>query len=138
MSTPATSTPTTNRGDVWSEKEVKAKIAVWGETTVQNELDGAVRNKVVFQHISKKMGEQGYKRDWEQCRTKMKNLKKQYRAVKDHNSETGKGRKTFKELDNILGHIDQHRPQLLCWTLGLAAVQQQIPRILRKEKPMVS
>ncbi len=53
MSTPATSTPTTNRGAVWSEKEVKALIAVWGESTVQNELDGAVRNKVVFQHISR-------------------------------------------------------------------------------------
>ena len=62
---------------------------------MQEELDGAVRNKVVFQDISK-MQEQGYSRDWEQCRTKIKNLKKQYRVVKDHNSETGRGRKTIK------------------------------------------
>ncbi len=62
------------------------------------------------------MGEQGYKTDWEQCRTKIKNLKKQYRAVKDHNSETGKGRKTciyFKELDNILGHRPASAPTTL-------------------------
>lgn len=74
---------------------------------MQEELDGAVRNKVVFQDISKKLQEQGYNRDWEQCKTKIKNLKKEYRQVKDHNGETGRGRKTckfFKELDSILGH----------------------------------
>ncbi len=65
-----------NRGAVWSESEVKALIAVWGESNVQEELDGAVRNKVVFQEIAKKLQEQGYNRDWVQCRTKKKNLKK--------------------------------------------------------------
>ncbi len=89
-----------NRSAVWSESEVKALIAVWGESNVQEELDGAVRNKVVFQDIAKKLQEQGYNRDWVQYRTKIKNLKKGYRLVKDHNGETGKGRKTC----NILGH----------------------------------
>ena len=74
---------------------------------MQEELDGAVRNKVVFQDIAKKLQEQGYMRDWEQCRTKVKNLKKEYRTVKDNNGETGRGRKTckfYRELDSILGH----------------------------------
>ena len=57
---------------------------------MQEELAGAVRNKVVFQDISKKMQEQGCNRDWEQCRTKKKNLKKEYRIVKDNNGEAGK------------------------------------------------
>ena len=35
-----------------------------------------------------------YKRGWQQCRTKVKNLKKKYRQVKDHNGQTGRGRKT--------------------------------------------
>ena len=60
---------------------------------MQEELDGAVRNIVVFQDISKKMKQQGCNRDWEQCRTKIKNLKKEYRTVKDNNGETGRGRK---------------------------------------------
>lgn len=55
MSTPAT----TNRGNVWGDKEVKALTAIWGENDVQEELDGAVRNKTVFQNISKKMQELG-------------------------------------------------------------------------------
>ncbi len=40
----------------------------------------------------------------EKCR---KNLKKEYRTVKDNNNETGRDRKTCKhydELDEILGH----------------------------------
>ena len=32
---------------------------------MQEKLDGAVRNKVVYQDISKKLQEQGYNREWE-------------------------------------------------------------------------
>ena len=83
---------------------------------MQEELDGAVRNKVVFQDISKKLQDQGHNRDWEQCRTKIKSLKKEYRAVKDHNGETGRGRKTckfYKEFDSILGHQLASVPNIL-------------------------
>ena len=62
---------------------------------------------MVYEEISRKMKEQGYNRDTEQCRDKGKNLKKQYREVKDNNKETGRGRKSckfFNELDSILGH----------------------------------
>ena len=53
------------------------------------------------------MKEKGYVRDWQQCRNKIKNLKKENRQIKDHNGQTGRGRKTckyYKELDDILGH----------------------------------
>ena len=98
------------------KQRVKALIAIWGEGNVQEELDGAVRNKVVYVNIAKKMKEQGYDRDWQQCRTKIKNLKKDYRTTKDHNGQTGRGRKTcrfFKELDNILGHRPASVPAVL-------------------------
>ena len=75
---------TTSHGFSWSNEEVKALIAIWGEDKVQDELDGAVRNKVVFATISRKMKYLGYDRDWQQCRVKIKNLKKNYR----HNEET--------------------------------------------------
>ena len=63
-------TTATNRGCAWSEDEIKALLAVWGESNVQEELDGAVRNKTVFLNISKKMIELGHERDWQQCRVK--------------------------------------------------------------------
>ena len=43
---------------------------------MQEELDGAVRNKVVYQDISRKLQEQGYNKEWEQCKTEIKNLKR--------------------------------------------------------------
>ena len=57
-----------------TDNEVKALIGLWGESDVQEELDGAVRNKVVYEEIAKKMRQQGYNRDWGQCRNKIKNL----------------------------------------------------------------
>ena len=95
------------RGSLWSDSKVRALIAIWGKSDIQDELDGAVRNKVVFEEIAKKLQEQGYTRDLDQCRNKIKNLKKEYRSVKDNNGETERGRKTckfYKELDEILGH----------------------------------
>ena len=76
------SSASASRGSLWEEDEIKALIAVWGETGIQEELDGAVRNKVVFKDVAKKLHEMRYRRDWEQCHTKIKNLKKQYRAVR--------------------------------------------------------
>ena len=105
-----------NRGTVWSDKEVQALIAIWGESSVQEELDGAARNQAVYQRIAKQLREQGYDRDWKQCRAKIKNLKTKYREIKDHNGETGRGRKTRKfytELDRILGHRPASVPSSL-------------------------
>jgi len=113
MSTAATNA---SRGSSWSDSEVKALIAIWGENKIQEELDGAVRNQAIFDGIAKKMRQKGYDRDWKQCRNKIKNLKKEYRQVKDNNTQTGRGRKTcknYKELDNILGHRPASVPAIL-------------------------
>ena len=56
-----------NMSRAWSDAEVKALITIWGERKVQEELDGAVRNKTIFVGIQKKLAEQGYERDWQQC-----------------------------------------------------------------------
>ena len=63
-------------------EEVKALLAIWGDSKIQEELDGAVRNQVVFQHIAKQLKEQRIQRDWKQCHAKVKNLKTKYREVK--------------------------------------------------------
>ena len=77
----STAVANTSRGSSWSDNEVRALIAIWGEDNIQEELDGAVRNKVIlnFDDIAMKMRQKGYERDWQQCRTKVKNLKKDYK-----------------------------------------------------------
>ena len=104
--------PTVGRGALWSDAEVKALIKIWGEEKIQGELDGATRNKPVFLKIA----EHGHYRDWEQCKSKLKKLKKDYRDTKDHNGKTGQGRKTckfFNELEEILGHRPTSVPAIL-------------------------
>ena len=80
---------------------------------MQQQLDGAVRNKLIYE---KEMKKKGYERDWIQCRVKIKNLKTNYKKVKDGNNKTGESRKTCKfydELDRILGHRSASAPSFL-------------------------
>ena len=48
-----------SRGIAWSNKEVKALIAIWSDDKIQEQLDGTVRNKAVFEKIAGKMVEMG-------------------------------------------------------------------------------
>ena len=73
---------------------MRALIAVWEASDLQQQLDGAVRNKVVFEKIADEMRKQGYDKDWTQFRVKIKNLKTNYKKVKDSNNTTGESRKT--------------------------------------------
>ena len=59
-------------GRVWETAEMKALIDLWGEETVQKELDGAKRTKGIYQTIAMHMEDLGYKRTWLLCRTKIK------------------------------------------------------------------
>ena len=43
-----------NRRTVWSDEEVGDLIHVWGGVKIQQELDGASRNKPIFVVIAKK------------------------------------------------------------------------------------
>lgn len=52
-----------SRGSAWSYNEVAALIAIWGDEDIQEQLDGAARNKAIFETISKKLQESGYNRE---------------------------------------------------------------------------
>ena len=93
--------------------EVRALIAIWGEDKIQEELDGAVRNQAIFDSIARKMQQKGYDRDWQQCRNKIKNLKKEYRLVKDNSGQTGEGEKHASIIRSLMTSqgIGQHQYQ---------------------------
>ena len=108
---------TEGRGSSWTDSEVKALLVIWAEDKIQQELEGAKRNKVVFENISRKLLESGIRRDWKQCRAKVKNLKTSYKKTKDKNNVSGGPRincKFFNSLDRILGSRPAtHTPVLL-------------------------
>ena len=62
----------TNHGTTWTDREVKALLSIWGDTKIQEELDGAVWNQVVYKHIAQQLkDQQGINRNWKQCRAKI-------------------------------------------------------------------
>ncbi|KAM6439779.1 bifunctional phosphoribosylaminoimidazole carboxylase/phosphoribosylaminoimidazole succinocarboxamide synthetase isoform 2-T2 [Liasis olivaceus] len=93
-------------GKHWTVNEVRALIRVWSEKSIQQQLEGTVRNKRIFEHVAARLQKFGIDRDWKQCRTKYKNLKHEYKSVKDaqYSGNISKSMKFFRELDAILGH----------------------------------
>ena len=67
------------KGNPWLDEEVKVLINICAETNIQEQFDGAVRNKAVFQGISKHLNKVGYDKDCQQCRANIKNLKALYK-----------------------------------------------------------
>lgn len=93
-------------GKHWTVNEVRALIRVWSDKSIQQQLEGTVRNKRIFEHVAARLQKFGIDRDWKQCRTKYKNLKHEYKSVKNaqYSGNASKSMKFFRELDVILGH----------------------------------
>jgi len=71
---------TGNQG-IWGLQETKALLSVWGAEDVQRQLDGIVRNRIIYEKIAAELAELGYERTWQQCKTKIRNMVQKYRKV---------------------------------------------------------
>ncbi|XP_072476927.1 bifunctional phosphoribosylaminoimidazole carboxylase/phosphoribosylaminoimidazole succinocarboxamide synthetase isoform X1 [Notamacropus eugenii] len=95
-------------GKHWTINEVRALIGIWSDKNIQKQLEGTMRNKRIFEQIAAKLQKFGIDRDWKQCRTKYKNLKHEYKIVKNSQDlGTTRSMKFFTELDAILGHTTE-------------------------------
>lgn len=82
-------------------------MSIVADHRIQQELDGATRNKKIYQEISERMASLGFTRSMTQCREKLKKMKSDYRATKDHNGRSGADRRCwrwFEAMDAIYGH----------------------------------
>ncbi|XP_059016617.1 bifunctional phosphoribosylaminoimidazole carboxylase/phosphoribosylaminoimidazole succinocarboxamide synthetase isoform X3 [Mustela lutreola] len=99
-------------GKHWTVPEVRALIGIWSDISIQQQLEGTVRNKRIFEQIAAKLQKFGIERDWKQCRTKYKNLKHEYKIVRMAQDQgITKSMKFFTELDAILGHNKTEKSQ---------------------------
>ncbi|KAG3276584.1 hypothetical protein H1C71_037213 [Ictidomys tridecemlineatus] len=100
-------------GKHWTMPEVRALIGIWSDKSIQQQLEGTVRNKRIFELIASKLQKSGIERDWKQCRTKYKNLKHEYKIVRTaQDLGTTRNMKFFTELDAILGHKTEKSQEL--------------------------
>lgn len=83
-------------------------IEIWGNESIQTQLDGLKRNSEVFDTISSEMRKSGYEWTVKQCRNKIKKLKVEYRKAKVRRevlgAEEAKVWEYFDILDKVLGH----------------------------------
>ncbi|KAJ6667379.1 hypothetical protein lerEdw1_016500 [Lerista edwardsae] len=114
---------TNTRGFLWSDLETRALLEIWGEADVQSALDGNFRNSHVYRDVACRLAELGFERTPEQCRIRIKGLKRQYYQAREGLKKNGHARKICKyydEMDRILscrqgaaaldGHSAAERP----------------------------
>lgn len=93
------------RGFLWSDMETRALLDIWGEADVQSALDGNFRNSHVYRDVAGRLNELGFERTPEQCRIRIKGLKRQYYQAREGLRKNGHARKIcryYDEMDRIL------------------------------------
>uniref|UniRef100_A0A452GGC1 Myb/SANT-like DNA-binding domain-containing protein n=1 Tax=Gopherus agassizii TaxID=38772 RepID=A0A452GGC1_9SAUR len=81
-------------------------INIWGEESLQSQLQVTHRNQDTYGQISQGLCKKGYDRDTQQCSVKIKELRQAYHKVREANHCSGGAPKTcrfYKELNAILG-----------------------------------
>ena len=71
-----------NRNPNWTDGEIIRFLEILQEEDVLKDLM-ANRNKQVFCYVAQRLCAEGAPKTWDQCRIKLKNLKSQYRYIKE-------------------------------------------------------
>ena len=80
----------------WTDREVFRLVDCWSEERIQEQLEGSRRNKHAYDKLSQSLAEHDIKKTGEQCRTKVKKLRQEYKKTKDNHNLTGCGRIQWK------------------------------------------
>ncbi|XP_008281157.1 uncharacterized protein LOC103358113 [Stegastes partitus] len=87
----------------WSDGETEALLDIWGSEEIQENLKGCTKNKHIFLQISQVMASQGYMRTPEQCQSRIKRLKTNFRQFLDGRKGDKQECKYFDQLVQIFG-----------------------------------
>ncbi|XP_041636198.1 uncharacterized protein zgc:113263 isoform X2 [Cheilinus undulatus] len=93
----------------WSDKETIILLELWGDQQVQQSIRRYPHNGHLFTEISEKLNANGYSRTPEQCHTRIKRLKSNYRQCRENMSSSGPDRVDFKFYD-LLEQILEKQP----------------------------
>lgn len=91
----------------WTNSEVHTLLNLLGDARIQCDLNASMRNEHIYREIVNIMSNHGFTRTSAQCRNKVKKLKCDYWAAKNHNSRNGYKRRKwrwFDQMDAIYGH----------------------------------
>ena len=89
------------RGRTWTDEEVKELLSIWGEDSIQRQLLGSVRNVIPFRKIAEELQRRtGLERTYQQCREKIKTLKKKYKDARGRLRRSGVGVDSDDDLED--------------------------------------
>ncbi|XP_027128087.1 uncharacterized protein zgc:113263 isoform X1 [Larimichthys crocea] len=91
----------------WSDKETIILLEIWGDPQVQQSMRRYPHNGHIYTEISEKLGANGYSRSAEQCHTRIKRLKANYRQCQENMSSSGTDRVDFKFYDLLEQILDK-------------------------------
>ncbi|XP_051248459.1 uncharacterized protein zgc:113263 isoform X2 [Dicentrarchus labrax] len=91
----------------WSDKETIILLEIWGDPQVQECMRRYPHNGHIFTEISERLGANGYSRSAEQCHTRIKRLKANYRQCQENMSSSGTDRVDFKFYDLLEQILDK-------------------------------
>lgn len=87
----------------WSDGETEALLEIWGSEEIQENLKGCAKNRHIFIQISEVMASQGYMRTPEQCQTRIKRLRANFRQFLEGRKGEKQECKFFDQLVQIFG-----------------------------------
>ncbi|KAM7378208.1 hypothetical protein PAMA_013214 [Pampus argenteus] len=87
----------------WSDGETEVLLEIWGSEEIQENLKGCTKNKHIFIQISEVMVSQGYLRTPEQCQTRIKRLRANFRHFLEGRKGEKQECKFFDQLVQIFG-----------------------------------
>ena len=82
-----------------------------GDEDTQEQQEGSKRNKHVYERMSHSFRVNGIEKSSEQCRTKVKKLRQEFKKITDNHNQTENNRKKWKfydRINNILGKAICH------------------------------
>ena len=101
----------------WTDSEVFRLLEIWGEDNTQEQLEGSKRNKHVYDRMAEELHVYGVEKTGEQVH---RNVKKEYKKIKDGHKETGNKRKQWKfydRINDIMGNRPYVTPPVVLDTL---------------------
>lgn len=107
----------TTRGFLWSDVETKTLLRIWGEQDIQTALDGSFRNSFIYRDVARRLAAKGFDRTPEQCRVRVKSLKRQFLLAKEgnlrNNGQYHKICKFYDIMEGILSNPSTLNPHFI-------------------------
>lgn len=95
----------------WSPQETREFIAIRAE--LERDFTASKRNKTLWEVVSSKMRERGFRRSPEQCKCKWKNLVNRYKGKETSDPEHGRQCPFFEELHAVFTQRAHNMQRLL-------------------------